>query len=58
LRDRSINKQYVIIDEAQNLSQSQIKVIITRIGENTKLIMLSSECIRSKLVEDAINRLG
>lgn len=40
LRGRSINKQYVIIDEAQNLSQSQMKAIVTRIGENTKLVIL------------------
>ncbi|WBW98928.1 PhoH family protein [Oceanirhabdus sp. W0125-5] len=40
LRGRSIVKNWVIIDEAQNLSPRQIKAIITRIGEGSKLILI------------------
>lgn len=40
LRGRSIIKQWVIIDEAQNLSPKQIKAIITRVGVGTKLILI------------------
>jgi PhoH-like ATPase len=40
LRGRSIVKNWVIIDEAQNLSPKQVKAIITRVGEGTKLIMI------------------
>lgn len=40
LRGRSIIKQWVIIDEAQNLSPKQIKAIITRVGAGTKLILI------------------
>ncbi|MCM8709792.1 PhoH family protein [Clostridium sp. SYSU_GA19001] len=40
LRGRSIVKNWVIIDEAQNLSPKQIKAIITRVGEGTKLILI------------------
>lgn len=40
LRGRSIAKNYVIIDEAQNLSPKQVKAIITRVGEGTKLILI------------------
>lgn len=40
LRGRSIIKQWVIIDEAQNLSPKQIKAIITRVGIGTKLILI------------------
>ncbi len=40
LRGRSIYKNWVIIDEAQNLSPKQIKAIITRIGKGTKLILI------------------
>ena len=40
LRGRSIVKNWVIIDEAQNLSPKQVKAIITRIGEGTKLILI------------------
>ena len=39
IRGRSIPDQYMIIDEAQNLSKHEIKTIITRAGENTKIIL-------------------
>ncbi|MCY6484454.1 PhoH family protein [Clostridium aestuarii] len=40
LRGRSIVKNWVIIDEAQNLSPKQVKAIITRVGEGTKLVLV------------------
>lgn len=40
LRGRSIVRQWVIIDEAQNLSPKQVKAIITRVGIGTKLILI------------------
>lgn len=40
LRGRSIVKNWIIIDEAQNLSPKQIKAITTRVGEGTKLILI------------------
>lgn len=40
LRGRSIVKNWVIIDEAQNLSPKQVKAIITRVGEGSKLILI------------------
>ena len=40
LRGRSIVKNWLIIDEAQNLSPKQIKAITTRVGEGTKLILI------------------
>ncbi|KAF2957026.1 PhoH family protein [Marinitoga sp. 38H-ov] len=39
IRGRSIPQQYMIIDEAQNLTPHEIKTIITRVGENTKIIL-------------------
>jgi len=36
IRGRSITKQWVIIDEAQNLTPKQVKGIITRAGKGTK----------------------
>jgi PhoH-like ATPase len=38
IRGRSIPNQYMIIDEAQNLTPHEIKTIVTRAGINTKLI--------------------
>ena len=39
IRGRSIPKQYIIIDEAQNLTPHEVKTIISRAGENTKMIL-------------------
>lgn len=39
IRGRSIPKQYVIIDEAQNLTPHEVKTIISRAGEGTKIIL-------------------
>jgi PhoH-like ATPase len=39
IRGRSIPKQYIVIDEAQNLTPHEVKTIISRAGENTKMIL-------------------
>lgn len=39
IRGRSIPNQYLVIDEAQNCSIHEIKTIITRVGEGTKIIL-------------------
>ncbi len=38
IRGRSISNVFFIVDEAQNLTPHEIKTIITRAGENTKII--------------------
>jgi PhoH-like ATPase len=40
IRGRSIPQQLIIIDEAQNLSAHEVKTIITRVGEGTKIILV------------------
>jgi PhoH-like ATPase len=39
IRGRSIANSFIIIDEAQNLSIHELKTIITRVGENTKIVL-------------------
>ena len=39
IRGRSIPGSFIIIDEAQNLSPDQVKTIITRVGEGTKIVL-------------------
>lgn len=39
MRGRSIQNAVVLLDEAQNLTASQLKTLITRCGENTKLVV-------------------
>lgn len=39
IRGRSIPNQFMIVDEAQNLTPHEIKTIITRAGEGTKIVL-------------------
>jgi len=39
IRGRSIPNQFLIVDEAQNLTPHEIKTIITRAGEGTKVVL-------------------
>jgi PhoH-like ATPase len=39
IRGRSIPHQFIIIDEAQNLTPHEIKTIVSRVGEGTKIIL-------------------
>jgi len=39
IRGRSIPKQLIVIDEAQNLTPHEVKTIVTRAGEDTKIIL-------------------
>jgi PhoH-like ATPase len=39
IRGRSIPQQFLIVDEAQNLTPHEVKTILTRAGEGTKVIM-------------------
>ena len=38
IRGRSLNETYVIVDEAQNLTPHEVKTIITRAGQDTKMV--------------------
>ena len=39
IRGRSLPNQFIIVDEAQNLTPHEVKTIITRVGDNTKIIL-------------------
>ena len=39
IRGRSIARQYVIVDEAQNLTPHEVKTIISRCGNDTKMVL-------------------
>jgi PhoH-like ATPase len=39
IRGRSIPHQFIIIDEAQNLTPHEVKTIISRVGEGTKIVI-------------------
>lgn len=59
IRGRSISNAYIIIDEAQNLTKHEIKTIITRIGEGTKIILTGDiEQIDNVYVNETTNGLA
>jgi PhoH-like ATPase len=39
IRGRSIPQQFMLVDEAQNLTPLEVKTILTRVGEKTKLVL-------------------
>lgn len=39
IRGRSIPRQFVIVDEAQNLTPHEVKTIVSRCGEDTKMVL-------------------
>ena len=39
IRGRTIPNQYMIVDEAQNLTPHEMKTILTRVGEGTKIVL-------------------
>ncbi|AJY76352.1 PhoH family protein [Paenibacillus beijingensis] len=40
IRGRSIPGQFIIIDEAQNLTRHEVKTIVSRVGENSKIVLM------------------
>lgn len=42
MRGRSFNNAYIIIDESQGLTQFQLKSIVTRVGKNSKIVVLGN----------------
>lgn len=40
MRGRSLNRVYLILDEAQNLTAAQVKILLSRAGEDTKVVVL------------------
>lgn len=40
IRGRSLPQQFLIVDEAQNLTRHEVKTVITRAGEGTKVVLV------------------
>ena len=39
IRGRSISNAFIVIDEVQNMTQHEIKTVLTRVGEGTKIVL-------------------
>jgi len=58
IRGRSISNAFVIIDEAQNLTRHELKTIVTRVGENTKIVLTGDiEQIDNVYIDETSNGL-
>lgn len=58
IRGRSIPNAFIIIDEAQNLTTHELKTIITRVGEGTKIVLTGDiEQIDNVYVDEFSNGL-
>ncbi len=58
IRGRSLPSQYMIVDEAQNLTPHEVKTIITRSGDGTKIVLTGDpEQIDNPYVDSASNGL-
>lgn len=58
IRGRTIPNQFLIVDEAQNLTPHEVKTILTRAGENTKIVLTGDpEQIDNPYVDAASNGL-
>lgn len=59
IRGRSLPNQFLIVDEAQNLTPHEVKTIITRCGEGTKIILTGDpQQIDNPYVDHASNGLS
>jgi PhoH-like ATPase len=58
IRGRSISNAFIIIDEAQNLTSHELKTIITRVGEGTKIVLTGDiEQIDNAYIDQSSNGL-
>jgi PhoH-like ATPase len=59
IRGRTIPQQFLIVDEAQNLTPHEVKTILTRAGEGTKIVLTGdTEQIDNPYVDAASNGLS
>src|SRR5690606_12582745 len=58
IRGRSIPGQFIIIDEAQNLTKHELKTIVSRVGQGSKIVLLGDpEQIDHPYLDSASNGL-
>jgi PhoH-like ATPase len=59
IRGRSLPQQFVIVDEAQNLTPHEVKTVVTRCGDGTKIVLTGDPFqIDNPYVDSATNGLS
>lgn len=59
IRGRTLPKQFMIVDECQNLTPHEVKTIISRAGDGTKIVLTGDPCqIDNPYIDNATNGLS
>lgn len=56
MRGRTLSNAFIILDEAQNTTQEQIKMFLTRLGENSKMV-INGDLTQTDLPEGKVSGL-
>ena len=58
IRGRSINNAFIVVDEIQNMTVHELKTVITRVGENSKIVLMGDiEQIDNVYIDETTNGL-
>tara|TARA_R110000824_G_scaffold24497_2_gene86227 strand:+ start:2446 stop:3780 length:1335 start_codon:yes stop_codon:yes gene_type:complete len=58
IRGRSINNAFIVVDEIQNMTMHELKTVITRVGENSKIVLMGDiEQIDNVYIDETTNGL-
>ena len=58
IRGRSINNAFIVVDEIQNMTAHELKTVITRVGENSKIVLMGDiEQIDNVYIDETTNGL-
>ena len=49
MRGRTLSNAFIILDESQNTTPIQMKMFLTRLGENSKMIINLNESLNTRL---------
>lgn len=65
IRGRSLNRSFILVDECQNFTREQLKTVLTRVGAESKIVLVGDTSQidlevfrRDNGLVDAIRRLG
>ena len=57
MRGRTLSNAFVILDEAQNTTPTQMKMFLTRLGENSRMV-ITGDLTQTDLPKDVKSGLG
>ena len=55
IRGRTLPQQFLIVDEAQNLTPHEIKTIVTRVGDDSKIVLTGDHFQIDNPYVDSVN---